>query len=234
MKAKYIFMVALVFFLVAVLPGTDRLYYQPSFKLFLGGNATQSDSARNSGDFNNDLVKLKELDDSFVYDLKYASTDNFTGKKIYSHAICLIHRNTAQKLISANNDFKQLGYRIKIYDAYRPYSAQRILYDAAENKNFLADPEKGSNHNRGAAVDITLVDKYGHELPMPSNFDEFSIRSRINYYRTEKERISNRELLGRIMVKHGFKRIGNEWWHFEDTESKQYPLLDIPFEAYAP
>lgn len=234
MKVKYIFVVALVFFLVAFLPGTgSNLTYHPSFKLLPGSSTPQSDSAPNGEEYHAELVKLNELDDSFVYDLKYASTDNFTGKKIYSHAICLIHRNTAQKLISANNDFKQLGYRIKIYDAYRPYSTQRILYDAAENKTFLADPEKGSHHNRGAAVDITLVDEKGNELPMPSKFDEFSIRSRINYYRTEKELINNRELLGRVMVKHGFKRIGNEWWHFEDTDAKKYPLLDIPFEAYA-
>ncbi|RYD06105.1 hypothetical protein N752_06135 [Desulforamulus aquiferis] len=178
------------------------------------------------------LVKIKDLDDSFIIDLKYATTDNFTGKKIYSQDICLIHRNTAQKLISAHKEFKQLGYRIKIYDAYRPYSAQRILYDAAENKSFLADPEKGSNHNRGAAVDITLVDEKGDELPMPSMFDEFSKKSRIDYYNTTRELINNRELLGRVMVKHGFKRIGNEWWHFDDTKAKQYPLLDIPFEDF--
>ncbi|GAB6180865.1 hypothetical protein JCM14036_21840 [Desulfotomaculum defluvii] len=240
MKAIYIFLVALVFFLVADLPNNhSKLANNPSFKLFLGTTPQKNSVSMeeyqnklNSEEYHADLVKLTELDDSFFYDLKYASTDNFTGKKIYSQAICLIHRNTAQKLISANNDFKQLGYRIKIYDAYRPYSAQRVLYNAAENKTFLADPEKGSNHNRGAAVDITLVDEKGNELPMPSKFDEFSIRSRINYYSTEQKLINNRELLGRVMVKHGFKRIGNEWWHFEDTEAKKYPLLDIPFESY--
>lgn len=238
MKAKAIFLVALAFFLLVDLPSLGtKLTNHPSPKLLPGstppsGSAQQEDPERvNTEQYN--LVNLQELDDSFVIDLKYASTDNFTGKKIYSQAICLVHRNTAQKLLAAHKEFKQHGYRIKIYDAYRPYSAQRVLYQAAENKTFLADPAKGSNHNRGAAVDITLVDETGKELPMPSRFDEFSVRSRINYNGAPKELIKNRELLGWIMVKNGFKRIGNEWWHFEDAEAKNYPLLDIPFEEFS-
>ena len=240
MKVKYIILGALIFFAAAYfLSAGNKFSHNPSLKTLpqktsqKGATSLEGDQYTvNIEEYTADLVKLDEVDDSFVYDLKYASTDNFTGKKIYSHAICLIHRETARKLMAANKEFKQLGYRIKIYDAYRPYSAQRVLYNAAENKTFLADPERGSNHNRGAAVDITLVDDKGNELPMPSNFDEFSIKSRINYYNTTKELINNRELLGRVMVKNGFKRIGNEWWHFEDAEAKKYPLLDIPFEAY--
>lgn len=179
-----------------------------------------------------DLVELVKLDDSFVIDIKYATEDNFAKKKIYSMPLCLIHKNTAQKLIAANNEFKTLGYRIKVFDAYRPYSAQQLLWDAAEDKSYVADPKKGSKHNRGAAVDITLVDENGQELPMPSKYDEFSERAHIKYNQCDEQLIKNRELLGEIMVKHGFKRISTEWWHFDDTDALNYPLLDISFEEF--
>ncbi|MFZ5989812.1 MAG: D-alanyl-D-alanine dipeptidase [Bacillota bacterium] len=178
------------------------------------------------------LIELVRIDDSFVLDIKYATEDNFTGKKIYTKSMCLIHKSTAKKLIAANNEFKKLGYRIKIFDAYRPFSAQQVLWDAAEDKSFVANPKKGSIHNRGAAVDVTLVDGEGNELEMPSGYDEFTKRARLDYKDCPKHQIENRELLGRIMVKHGFKRISNEWWHFEDTDAKNYPILDIAFEEF--
>ncbi len=181
----------------------------------------------------NGLIELTELDDSFVIDLRYATANNFTGKKIYTQPRCILHKDTALKLISANNHFKSLGCRIKILDAYRPYSAQRILWNAASDKSFVADPTKGSNHNRGAAVDITLVDKDGKELEMPSAFDEFTRRASIKYTDCPKEQIENRELMGRIMVQHGFSRINSEWWHFNDINAKEYPVQDIPFEKFS-
>lgn len=178
------------------------------------------------------LVELIKLDDSFVIDIKYATTDNFTKKQIYTMPMCLINKNTAQKLINANNELKTLGYRIKVFDAYRPFSAQQVLYDAASDKSFVANPKKGSIHNRGAAVDVTLVDMDGNEIEMPSGYDEFTERAYLKYTDCDQKLIENRELLGKYMVKHGFKRISNEWWHFEDTNAKNYPLLDIPFEEF--
>lgn len=179
------------------------------------------------------LVELEKIDSSFVIDLKYATEDNFTGWKIYTKALCLIHKNTAKKLIAANNEFKELGYVIKIFDAYRPYSAQQILWDAAEDKTFLANPKKGSIHNRGAAVDVTLADLDGNEVEMPSSFDEFTKRARIDFDDCSQFQKENRELLARIMVKNGFKRISSEWWHFEDINAKNYPILDISFEEFS-
>jgi D-alanyl-D-alanine dipeptidase len=178
------------------------------------------------------LVELIKLDNSFVVDIKYATKDNFTKKVIYSSAKCIINKNTAVKLIKANNEFKKIGYRIKIYDAYRPYSAQKILWDAASDKSFVANPKNGSNHNRGAAVDLTLVDKYGKDVSMPSGYDEFTKRAKLDYKDCPKEQINNRELLGKIMVKCGFNRIKSEWWHFDDTDAKKYPVLDIPFSSF--
>lgn len=178
------------------------------------------------------LIELLKLDNSFVMDLRYATENNFTGKVIYKDDKCLIHKDTAQKLIAANNEFKSLGYSIKIFDAYRPHSAQKILWNAASDKSYVASPKNGSIHNRGAAVDITLVDAEGKELPMPSGYDEFTERAHLDYSDCPKEQIDNRELLGRIMKKHGFRRISHEWWHFEDTNAKSYPILDIQFEEF--
>lgn len=178
------------------------------------------------------LVELIKLDDSFVIDIKYATEDNFAKKKIYTQSLCLINKNTAKKLIAANNEFKTLGYRIKVFDAYRPFSAQQVLWDAAEDKSYLANPRKGSKHNRGAAVDVTLVDGEGQELGMPSGYDEFSERAHLKFNKCDEELIKNRELLGKIMIKHGFKRISTEWWHFDDTDALKYPLLDIAFEEF--
>ncbi|HEY9061871.1 MAG TPA: D-alanyl-D-alanine dipeptidase [Pseudobacteroides sp.] len=178
------------------------------------------------------LVELLKLDNTFVIDIKYATKDNFTKKIIYPSAKCIINKNTAAKLIKANNEFKKMGYRIKIYDAYRPHSAQKVLWDAASDKSFVADPKKGSNHNRGAAVDVTLVDKYGKEVRMPSGYDEFTKRAKLDYKDCPKEQINNRELLGRVMVKYGFKRIRSEWWHFDDSDAKKYQVLDISFSNF--
>lgn len=180
----------------------------------------------------NGLVKLKDLDNSFSIDLKYATKDNFTGQVLYKKAIAIINVNTAKKLIRANNYLKQFGYHIKIYDAYRPYSVQKLMWKIYPNKKYLADPKKGSNHNKGAAVDITMVDKNGKEVDMTSKFDEFSESAHINYMGASKTAIKNRELLAKAMTQNGFRRISNEWWHFDDLNYKKYPILDIGFDRF--
>ncbi|HHY75894.1 MAG TPA: D-alanyl-D-alanine dipeptidase [Firmicutes bacterium] len=177
-----------------------------------------------------DLVDLIEMDDSFVVELRYATENNFIGKKVYSQGRCLLVRGTAEKLIAANREFAQMGYRLKIWDAYRPPSAQKALWEAFPDPNFVAPPERGSIHTRGAAVDVTLVDMDGNELPMPTDFDDFSEKAAIDYDGCTEEQAKNRELLAEIMVKHGFNRIKSEWWHFVDSDAASYPLLDVEFE----
>lgn len=180
----------------------------------------------------NGLTELKNLDSTFSFDLKYATKDNFTGKVLYKKAIAIININTAKKLIKANNFLKKYGYHIKIYDAYRPYSVQKLMWNIYPNKKYLGDPKKGSIHNRGCAVDITMVDKKGIEVIMPSKFDEFSKRAHINYIGASKAAMKNRELLAKAMTSSGFRRISNEWWHFDDLNYKHYPILDIGFEKF--
>ncbi|MGE5578912.1 MAG: D-alanyl-D-alanine dipeptidase [Bacillota bacterium] len=178
------------------------------------------------------LVDVTALDDTFVIDLRYATADNFTGQAIYSKAKCLLQRATAEKLLEAQKEFAGHGYRIKIWDAYRPLSAQKTLWEVVGDPAFVADPAKGSIHNRGAAVDVTLVDQDGNEMPMPTGFDDFSEKAAIDYDGCTLEQARNRDFLAEVMVKHGFVRYRAEWWHFVDEDGAQYPLLDVSFEEF--
>ena len=107
------------------------------------------------------FVNLQDINDTIIIELRYATDDNFTGTVLYPVSVCLLRAETAQKLIQAENRLEALGYRIKVWDAYRPLSVQRVLYEAVEDKTFIANPQNGSRHNRGGAVDITLTDMDG-------------------------------------------------------------------------
>jgi len=181
------------------------------------------------------LVNLVELPTNLCIELRYASTNNFTGKQIYPYsAKALLQKDTADKLMAANEELYKLGYRIKVLDAYRPHKYQYTLREVAEEQNpktagFVANPDTGSHHNRGASVDITLTDLNGIELDMPTEFDHFGPEASINYNGCTKVQKENRELLGKIMEKHGFRRISSEWWHFDDVNYADYPILEVDF-----
>ena len=181
------------------------------------------------------LVNLNEISSNFCIELRYASRNNFTGKQIYPHsARAFLQKSTAEKLLAANEELYELGYRIKILDAYRPRKYQYILREAAYNNDpatagFVANPDTGSHHNRGASIDITLTDLEGHELNMPTEFDFFGPEASIYYDGCTDEQKENRELLGKTMEKHGFRRISSEWWHFDDVDYANYELLDVDF-----
>jgi len=181
------------------------------------------------------LVDINSLPSNFIIELRYASTNNFANKQFYPKiAKAYLQESTAEKLVAANEEFYKLGYRIKIFDAYRPQRYQYDLREAAKELNpktqgYIADPETGSHHNRGTSIDITLTDLEGRELNMPTAYDYFGPESGINYNGCTKEEKDNRELLGKIMEKHGFRRISSEWWHFDDTDFRDYSLLDVDF-----
>lgn len=180
----------------------------------------------------NGLVELEKLDSSFIIDMKYASSDNFMGKKIYSIHRCVLQLEVAKNLIKANICFKKFGYRLKILDAYRPLSVQKLMWESYPNEDFVAPLSRGSIHNRGCAVDVTLVDLNGNELKMPSAFDDFSKKAWITYNQCDDILIRNREFLAKIMLQNGFMRIETEWWHFYDLNYIKYPLLDISLELW--
>lgn len=174
------------------------------------------------------LIDLSKISLNVIIDLKYATTDNFTGRKLYSSDICCLQEGTAWKLARANREVQKKGYRIKVWDGYRPLSVQKAMWKVVPDARFVANPYKnGSKHNRGAAVDVTLVDAEGRELEMPSAFDEFTVKaSRTNPGMTAKAK-ANLKILTDAMTKSGFRSIQSEWWHYDDTEYTKYALLDI-------
>ena len=123
------------------------------------------------------FVNLEEYSNDFVYDLKYATEDNFLKSKVYDCAECYMRLKTAKALIKANSKFMKLGYKIKLYDCYRPLDVQKKMWKIVSNPSYVANPSKGSIHNRGGAVDITLVDMNGNELDMGTAFDHFGIEA---------------------------------------------------------
>ncbi|MDO5607207.1 MAG: M15 family metallopeptidase [Capnocytophaga sp.] len=166
-------------------------------------------------EYHPDFVNIRSLSDDFVFDMKYATDDNFLNQQVYDCAECFLRKATAQALVTANNELMGLGYRIKIFDCYRPLSVQRKMWNILPGTHYVANPAKGSKHNRGAAVDLTLVDMQGNELDMGTPFDHFGKEAHHTYTAFPAEILKNRQLLKEIMDKHDFRSIYSEWWHYE-------------------
>jgi D-alanyl-D-alanine dipeptidase len=160
------------------------------------------------------FVNLKDYSSDFVYDMKYATDDNFLKAKVYDCAECYLRLKTVKALISANQKFIKKGYRIKLFDCYRPLDIQKKMWAIVPNPEYVANPAKGSIHNRGGAVDITLVDSNGKELDMGTKFDFFGAEASHNYADVSEEVKENRQLLKRIMLKKNFISFDSEWWHY--------------------
>ncbi|WP_456314518.1 M15 family metallopeptidase [Pseudomonas shirazensis] len=160
------------------------------------------------------FVNLKDYSKDFIYDMKYATEDNFLKAKVYDCAECLLRLKTVQALVAANKDFMKKGYKIKLYDCYRPLSIQKKMFEIVPNPVYVADPKKGSIHNRGGAVDISIVDSNGKEVDMGTPFDFFGIKAGHNYTKLSNEVLSNRKFLKKVMIKNGFNSFDSEWWHY--------------------
>lgn len=160
------------------------------------------------------FVQLTEYSDTFEYDLKYATPNNFLNQQVYDCAACYLRYKTVVALLAAQDDFSKLGYRLKIYDCYRPLDVQKIMWAILPGTNYVANPAKGSVHNRGGAVDLTLIDSLGVELDMGTNFDFFGPEAHHTYTNLSESVLANRKLLKEIMEKHDFKAIYSEWWHY--------------------
>lgn len=179
------------------------------------------------------FVRVADLDGSLIVDLRYATADNFTHRRIYPQAVCLLRRGTAEKLCRASAALRRDGCRLKIWDAYRPLAVQKLFWDILPDNRFVANPANGSIHNRGCAVDVTLTDMAGRELPMPSAFDAFD---RSAYRDNPDMPPLARENLGRLtraMVAGGFETLSTEWWHYVDSDRQLYPVADVPLELFA-
>ena len=178
-----------------------------------------------------DFVRLKDLSPDFVYELKYATPDNFLKQAVYDCGECYLRKSTAEALVKANEAFKQLGYRIKLFDCYRPLSVQKKMWKILPGTHYVANPAKGSKHNRGAAVDLTLVDAQGKELNMGTPFDFFGKEAHHTYTEHTKEVLENRKLLKEILDKYNFKSIYSEWWHYEYRPEMQSKVENFEWQC---
>ncbi|WP_310595699.1 M15 family metallopeptidase [Flavobacterium sp.] len=160
------------------------------------------------------FVNLKDYSANFVYDMKYATTDNFLKAKVYDCAECFLRLKTVKALVKANTKFIQKGYRIQLFDCYRPLDIQKKMWQIVSNPEYVADPAKGSIHNRGGAVDITLVDNNSKALDMGTPFDFFGPEASHNYQLLSDEVKQNRIFLKQIMQENGFVSFDSEWWHY--------------------
>ncbi len=180
------------------------------------------------------LVELTAVDDSFVIDQRYATENNFTGVAHHDPDPCPVQQDVQALLRRANDAAKAEGYRIKIWDAYRPISVQQALHDSApaELSAYVPAPGPYSMHARGITVDVTLCTLDGTELDMPTGFDDFSDHAHSDYAGATEEQKQNRELLNRFMSEAGFKRSKLEWWHFDGPNRDRYEILDVSFAEF--
>lgn len=201
------------------------------FSLLLNSCATKPPAE--TGDFKTtDLAELIKLDPTFKLDIRYATSNNLVGKPVYTEARAFLQRPAAEALVKVNNELKPLGYGLLIFDGYRPWNVTKIFWDVTskENKKFVADPKKGSRHNRGCAVDLSMYDlTTGKEISMPGEYDETSERSFPDYKGGTDEQRKMRDLLRSKMEANGFTVYEFEWWHFDFNNWKSYRIQNIPF-----
>jgi D-alanyl-D-alanine dipeptidase len=171
------------------------------------------------------LVEITAASHDVVIALAYATPVNLTGKPVYRRASCFLHAEAEGKLARAVELARPLGLTLKIFDAFRPSEAQRLLWQACPDPAFLADPTRGSPHSRGVAIDLTLLDAGGRELDMGTPFDAFTPLSNHASTAVSPAAQKNRFLLLGLMSAAGWDFYGNEWWHYQLFDPRRYPLL---------
>lgn len=179
----------------------------------------------------NELIDISEADSTIILDIKYATADNFAGEAVYSIAAAYARKPVIEALVSVQDDLTKLGLGLKVFDAYRPYSVTVKFYEIVQDPLYVATPWEGSRHNRGCAVDVTLVDlTSGKELMMPTPFDETSEEAHISSINLPDEAIKNREILIDVMAQNAFTVYEYEWWHYDFNGWENYDLMDISFK----
>jgi zinc D-Ala-D-Ala dipeptidase len=179
-----------------------------------------------------DLVELVKLEKSIKLDIRYARSDNFVGRPVYTEARAFMQRPAAEAIVRVHKLLKKQGLGLVIFDGYRPWSVTKIFWEVTpdDKKKFVADPIKGSRHNRGCAVDLSIFDLKTKKLvDMPSDFDDFSEKASPNYQGGTEIQTKNRELLRKLMEAEGFTVNADEWWHFDYKDWKNYAIYDIAF-----
>jgi D-alanyl-D-alanine dipeptidase len=180
-----------------------------------------------------DLVELQKLDASIRLDVRYATSDNFLGVPVYEEPRAFLQRPAAEALVRAHRALAAKGFGLLIHDGYRPWWVTKVFWEATPPSahDFVADPQKGSRHNRGCAVDLTLYRLAdGQAVEMPSLYDEMSPRASPRYKGGSPEARRLRDLLRAAMKAEGFSVNPSEWWHFDHASWRSYPILNIPFD----
>ena len=179
------------------------------------------------------LIELTTLDSSIKLDIRYATSNNFVGRPVYPQARAFLQKPAAKALLKVHHELVKQGLGLVIFDGYRPWTITKLFWDVVpeDKRKFVANPEKGSKHNRGCAVDLSIYDlKTGELIPMPSGYDEFTDRASPDYRGGTAEETKNRELLRKLMQDAGFTVNPNEWWHFDYRDWEKYAIYDISFD----
>jgi D-alanyl-D-alanine dipeptidase len=197
-----------------------------------------ANGAEVTGPSESEFVDIKSVDPTIFVELRYATSNNFTRRPLYRADMpAMIRLSVARRLAVAQKFLKKRGYGLKIWDAYRPRAAQAQLWKAIGNHAYVADPKDGigSMHTRGAAVDVTLVDESGREVPMPTGFDNFTPAAMIDYKGRSPVVRSNLNMLQKAMAHAGFYGLRTEWWHFCASDWTNYqPVPEIQLLVKAP
>lgn len=180
------------------------------------------------------LTPVQEVAPGLELDIRYASANNFMKRELYPAAVAWLRCEPALALARVQGDLEARGLGLLVFDAYRPYRVTEMMWDEYEDPDYVADPAHGSRHNRGAAVDVTLVDSNGSPLPMPTGYDDFTADAWHEASDLAPHLLQNRAILREAMERHGFEALPSEWWHYDFHRWRDYDLLDLPHSALAP
>ena len=181
------------------------------------------------------MVDLKTFIPNVILDLRYASNNNFMRRSMYSGLVntTYLRLPVAKALAGVQKELNEKGLGLKIFDAYRPYSVTETFWELVMNEKYVADPKKGSGHNRGTAVDLTIVTlQTKKEMEMPTGFDNFTDTAHHSFMQLPFLILENRKFLKDIMEKYGFKKMDTEWWHYSWSDDQKFEILDLPFSTF--
>jgi zinc D-Ala-D-Ala dipeptidase len=186
-----------------------------------------------SGDDSRDLYDVVLMKKPPLEEIRYATSCNFTGERLYPFPAAYVRKELIPSLEAVQRELAAKGFALKIYDGYRPLPVQQKMWDLIRDERFVSNPAVNrGRHTRGTAVDVSLVDRHGKPVPMPSDFDEFSPRAAVSFSGGTSEERRNRDLLQRLMTRHGFLTYPDEWWHFDFKGWEKYQPLSIGFQEF--
>jgi D-alanyl-D-alanine dipeptidase len=214
-----------IFIIVSLFPSQQSMAQEltviSEYKVYMG--TVEKDSLQ-------EMVVVQEKIPSVMFDLRYATKNNFTHKKLYPKGNkTFVRLAVARALEKVQNELRLLGYSLKIWDAYRPYAVTKRMWELIGDERYVANPARGSGHNRGLAIDLTLI-KDSKEVNMGTGFDNFSDTAHHNFENLPEEVLHHRRLLKTTMEKHGFRALDTEWWHYSWPNDRNYEVLDLPFK----